>query len=429
MADLNTAQIAHRLLGGQSHRLYHQNVKAVVTDHQGNVLENPHHHIDLLGSGDFGFLDIDPAGQNPKHAYEEKGLLTSIERPLIQSGVFGHNAAVNLQNIALPDRFVLTATFVAPKQESLIPHQPPVGHYSPVLLLSNSTTMKVGYGATSQFRDTGQRLNSPGLASPPNRPDIDPALYQEVTNGRNPSEFTLVLRVERGADHSKGHAKLFVGDVEADSFDFIFDFSAAQGGGGLTTATPLDNIRVGIATATDGTSYRASVYLTEFELWAPVSGVYGMRAVHSHLFADIKGGSTSPGKELIQWDWNDNDNQRFYFKELSETDPGYYQIQAVHSGLFLHGDGTSGGNVIQSTEVEGDYQKWKVIPANDGDGSFYIQSKSSGMVMSVEDGLMNKGKNVIQRPSSGFPYQRWFLMWRDNATDEASSDAPLRSPA
>ncbi|MBA2525136.1 MAG: hypothetical protein H0V18_05020 [Pyrinomonadaceae bacterium] len=54
---------------------------------------------------------------------------------------------------------------------------------------------------------------------------------------------------------------LFVGADAADSVHFAF-------GNGLTSATVFDNIRVGIGTA-NGTNYRASVYVTEFEIWAP----------------------------------------------------------------------------------------------------------------------------------------------------------------
>ncbi len=54
---------------------------------------------------------------------------------------------------------------------------------------------------------------------------------------------------------------LFVGDEVADSFHFTF-------GNGLTSATLFNNIRVGVGTAS-GTNYRASVYVTEFEIWAP----------------------------------------------------------------------------------------------------------------------------------------------------------------
>jgi len=106
----------------------------------------------------------------------------------------------------------------------------------------------------------------PFLAVKPNRPDIPANLSNKVLAAQNPSPFTLVLRVERGATSSAGHAMLFVDDVKADEFDFAFDFAS---GGSLTTATVLEHIRVGIGTTANGINYRASVYVTEFEIWAP----------------------------------------------------------------------------------------------------------------------------------------------------------------
>jgi len=255
MANLNTTQIAHDLLG-PSQRAYHQDL----TTH-GN---QPQLKIDKLGAGDFVFVDSIPPGQNPAHSYEQKGLLTSVERPPTPAPTSGHQAAVNLQNITLPDSFVLTGTFIEPRKVSLIPNQPPpTNTYAPVLMLSFGTTLT---GASSQFSVTGQRLNVPFLAVKPNRPDIPANLSNKVLTAQNPSPFTLVLRVERGATSSAGHAMLFVDDVKADEFDFAFDFAS---GGSLTTATVLEHIRVGIGTTANGINYRASVYVTEFEIWAP----------------------------------------------------------------------------------------------------------------------------------------------------------------
>lgn len=255
MANLNTTQIAHDLLG-PSQRAYHQDL----TTHANQ----PHLRIDKLGAGDFVFVDTIPPGQNPVHSYEQKGLLTSVDRPPTPAPSSGHHAAVNLQNITLPDRFVLTGTFIESTKVSLIPNQPPpTNTYAPVLLLSFGTTLT---GATSQFSPTGQRLNSPGLAVTPSRPDIPANLSNEVLAAQNPSPFTLVLRAERGATSSAGHAMLFVGNVKADSFDFAFNFAS---GGSLTTATVLEYIRVGIGTTANGINYRASVYVTEFEIWTP----------------------------------------------------------------------------------------------------------------------------------------------------------------
>ena len=252
MANLNTTQIAHDLLG-PSQRVYHQDL----TTHANQ----PHLKIDKLGAGDFIFVDSVPAGQNPAHSYEQKGLLTSVGRPPTATTPLGHFAAVNGLNIQMPERFVLTGTFIEPKKVSLIPipnPPPPEGTFAPTMLLRFGTTLR---GVTSQFRTTGQRLNAPFIPAPPNRPDIAVNLYNKVIDPQNPSLFTLVLLVERSTADSQGHAKLFVDAEVADSFQFNF-------GNILTSATVFNDIRVGIGTA-DGTNYRASVYVTEFEIWAP----------------------------------------------------------------------------------------------------------------------------------------------------------------
>lgn len=256
MANLNTTQIAHDFLG-PCQRVYHQDLAT-----HGN---QPRLKIDKLGAGDFIFVDTVPAGQNPSHSYEEKGLLVSVERPPSAAPTvgMGHHAAVNGQIITMPERFVLTGTFIEPKKLSLIPNQPPPeGTYAPAVLLSFGTILT---GATSQFRPSGQRLNTPRIAipqtNPLDRPDIASNLYNKVIDPQNPSPFTLILHVERGDTASQGNAMLFVGAEEADKFPFTFS-------NGLTSATLFDNIRIGIGTA-NGTNYRASVYVTEFEIWAP----------------------------------------------------------------------------------------------------------------------------------------------------------------
>lgn len=250
MANLNTTQIAHNLLG-PSQRVYHQDL----TTH-GN---QPHLKIDKLGAGDFIFVDSVPPGQNPVHSFEQKGLLTSVERPSTATTNMSHWAAIAGQNITMPKRFMLAGTFVEPKKVSLTPNQPPpTGTYAPSVLLSFGTTLT---GATSQFRATGQRLNTPNIAMPQNRPDIAANLANKVLDPQNPSTFTLILHVERGATDSVGDAKLFVGEQEADSIHYTF-------GNGLTFATVFNNIRIGVGTASGG-NYRASIFITEFEIWSP----------------------------------------------------------------------------------------------------------------------------------------------------------------
>jgi hypothetical protein len=258
---LNTTQIAHNLLG-PAQRVYHQDL----TTHANQ----PHLKIDKLGAGDFIFFDSGFPGSNPAHSFEEKGLLISIERPPNANGVISSSAAVNGQNITLPQRFVLTGTFIEPKKVSLIPNQPPpLGIYAAALALSFGNTLS---GVTSQFRDEnqsgpltpGQRLNVPFAVPPVFGNDIRANLYNEVIDAQHPSPFTLVMHVERSASDSVGYAMLFVGDQLADSHHFNF-------GNALTAATVFNNIRIDIGTAKgfDLSGYRASVYVTEFEIWAP----------------------------------------------------------------------------------------------------------------------------------------------------------------
>jgi hypothetical protein len=252
---LNTTQIAYDRLG-PAQRVYYQDLTG---DQQ------PHLEIDKLGAGDFIFVGSG-SGANPAHSYEEKGLLISVERPLNPTGNT-HSSATVGQNITMPQRFLLIGTFIEPKKVSLTPNQPPpLGNYAAALALTFGNTLS---GATSQFRDEdqsgpltpGQRLNVPFAVPPVSGNDIMASLYNEVIDEQNPSPFTLVMDVDRSASDSAGHAMLFVGDQLADSVPFNF-------GNGLTAATVLNNIEVDIATAR-GTNFRASVYVTEFEIWAP----------------------------------------------------------------------------------------------------------------------------------------------------------------
>jgi hypothetical protein len=160
----------------------------------------------------------------------------------------------------MPERFVVIGTFIEPKKVSLIPNQPPpLGTYAPALLLRFGTKSTA---VATQFRSTGQRLNVPGIALQIDRPDIPGQLSNRVIDPQNPSAFTLVMHVDRGATDTVADAILFVGDEKADSVHYTF-------GNGVTAATVFSNIRVGIGTNPDGTNYRASVYVTEFEIWAP----------------------------------------------------------------------------------------------------------------------------------------------------------------
>lgn len=435
MAILNPTRIANNLLGRLSQRIYHQDLMVLEA-------EGPRLKIDWLGAGDFVFLNSDPPGQNPTHEYTSKGLRITVERPAdlnFIDKILGHQAAINTSNIALPKEFVLIATFVRPEKVSLIdPNQPPAaGTYEAAILLDFDDQET---GVTSRFRTDilgrpFQDLNAPGLGLHTPITPIPDSQYKEVIATTNPSVFTVLLHLQR-ASTTIGYGRLLVGDElapPAKTFDYSGVFPTLRAG------TFFNNIRVGITTSPAGdnapspTNFRASVYLTEFEIWAPISGAHWMRAVHSHRYAHIDDPSTN--HQLQQWDWDADDNQLFNFEPHTNPDTNevYYFISVGSDSRLKDGGLIGGGNrqITLSWPVTGaENEKWKLIPANDpADGSFYIQSISSGYVMDVKGGSIKKEDPVILWHLSGFANQRWVLVPRRSAPVEGSPVDPLRSRA
>ena len=272
MANLDTAQIVNDLLGS-SQVVYHQ---VLMTDPA-----EPHLKVDKLGVGDFNRVDSGYPGSNPAYSYEQKGLLMSVDRPANapNAKTIAAWAAINVQNIKMPERFVLTATFIEPTITSPI-QPPPQPTYAATILLAFGDTIT---GSTAQFNffsNAGVRMNAPAILFRLNHADIAPNLYNQVIDTQNPMPLTLVLYVERLASDSAGFAMLFVGDKRADSAYFKF-------GNGLTLATVLGNILLGIATASLE-NYKASIYLTECQIWA--STITYHRDFRPREITDLLGG-------------------------------------------------------------------------------------------------------------------------------------------
>ena len=69
---------------------------------------------------------------------------------------------------------------------------------------------------------------------------------------------------------------------------------------------------------------------------------------------DVPGASRDAGKDIIQYDSNNNLNQKWIFTEVED---GIYTIQAAHSGLYLD---ASEDVVRQREKDNSDYQKWTI---------------------------------------------------------------------
>jgi hypothetical protein len=211
--------------------------------------------VDDLGAGGLTFVDSGVANSNPAHQFTRGGLQLSVERPLGATGSMGHWAAVRMHSVSIPDSMLLVATFERPSRVPL-GTSPDEGTYAPSLLINTGTLM----GATSQFRPEGVRLNLPGTGIMANRPPIAQASADKILDPQHPSTFTLALTVNRTT--SAGKAFLFVSNDEQDSIPFTFQ--------SLTASTPIHDIRAGIGTA-NGFEYRASVFLLDFQIWAPAA--------------------------------------------------------------------------------------------------------------------------------------------------------------
>ncbi|MYX44611.1 hypothetical protein GTW59_26640, partial [Streptomyces sp. SID89] len=85
-------------------------------------------------------------------------------------------------------------------------------------------------------------------------------------------------------------------------------------------------------------------------------GSYELRNAESGLCADVSGGSTAPGAEVIQWTCTGGANQHWTFTRRSD---GSYTVASVRSGLALTtASKTPGALVTQQTDTGSALQRW-----------------------------------------------------------------------
>ncbi|MBU0511710.1 MAG: RICIN domain-containing protein [Chloroflexi bacterium] len=125
---------------------------------------------------------------------------------------------------------------------------------------------------------------------------------------------------------------------------------------------------------------------------------------------DVKGVSTSNGATVQQWDWVNGNNQKW---DLVPADDGFYLLVAKHSGKCLDVSGASNNNgapIIQWDCHGGTNQQWKLVPV----GSSYnkIVSRKSGKCLDVKDRLTGNGVIMQQWdcPGNGGYNQQWKII-------------------
>lgn len=133
----------------------------------------------------------------------------------------------------------------------------------------------------------------------------------------------------------------------------------------------------------------------------------------SGRYIDVPGKSTNNDVQMIQWDNNGGDNQRW---KLREAGNGYKYIISKHSNkaLDVKGATASGSAVVQYTYTEGNQsQQWKVESV--GDGYVKIVNRASNLIMD-NNGSNNNGAQIVQNAYTGTGYQQWELKLMEDAS-------------
>lgn len=110
---------------------------------------------------------------------------------------------------------------------------------------------------------------------------------------------------------------------------------------------------------------------------------------------DVSGQSASAGGNVIAWNWNGGDNQKW---EVTHDPIGYVSLRSVLSGLLLTVDGTkSGANVDQQADLAGDAaaaQKWIIEQDAAGRGYAITSALSPNLVLDLTGYTSQNGTNV-----------------------------------
>lgn len=132
---------------------------------------------------------------------------------------------------------------------------------------------------------------------------------------------------------------------------------------------------------------------------------------------DVAGKKTANGTNIDIYQYNGNANQQFMFTK--NTDGSYKILTGISEGksaVEVRNASTSSGENIQQYEVNGaGCQNWILEPVSDPgismdtDLIYTFENLNSGLVMDIENGLMQNNSNVQQYISNKMDCQKWIL--------------------
>ena len=138
-------------------------------------------------------------------------------------------------------------------------------------------------------------------------------------------------------------------------------------------------------------------------------GMYTIQSVFSGKYLDATPSSSHANSRVVQMDQSDLDDSQ---KWLVSTDKnGYQTIKNLAWGTVVDVEGeltTPGTDIIcyQEKTTKNNNQKWKIVPSGAG---YKIVSKSSGLVLDVEDRLPWNYTHIIQWNDTGDDNQQWIF--------------------
>ncbi len=125
---------------------------------------------------------------------------------------------------------------------------------------------------------------------------------------------------------------------------------------------------------------------------------------------DVAGGRSTNGANIQLWGLNGTNAQRFTLRHLSGS---IYQVltgTAPGRAMDVAGGRTAPGtNVWQWQSNTTAAQQWTIVPTGDGDGSYFLVSRVSGLYLDVAGGRSINGTNVWTYTGNRSNAQKFFF--------------------
>ncbi|CCK26032.1 hypothetical protein BN159_1653 [Streptomyces davaonensis JCM 4913] len=138
------------------------------------------------------------------------------------------------------------------------------------------------------------------------------------------------------------------------------------------------------------------------------SAFYKILNAHSGKAADVSGGSTTAGANVIQW--NDIGASNQLWRWVAVGDGSYEIVNQKSSHLLDVTDASTadGATVVQQPDTNADSQRWTPVAA--GNGTYKLKNVHSGKLLAVSGASTSAGARLVQTTDTGSDDQLWRVM-------------------